>query len=246
MVEARQVFDQPTLDDYVTEVRRQLNSKGLAKKVKKGQRIAITAGSRGIANIPVILRTVVEEVKAAGGEPFLIPAMGSHGGATAHGQIETLRTLGITEESVCAPIISSMEVDEIGEIKGTPVYVDRNALTADGIIVVGRVKPHTDFKGEIESGLMKMMAIGLGKQKGAEMIHHNLYEGYHNLLPAAARLIMQKAPIIMGLALLENAYHETCKVVALEPRGVRGGRARTPQGGEGAASTPPLQGDWTS
>lgn len=218
MVEARQVFDQPTLDDYVTEVRRQLNSKGLAKRIKKGQRIAITAGSRGIANIPVILRTVVEEVKAAGGEPFLIPAMGSHGGATAHGQVEALRTLGITEESVCAPIVSSMEVDKIGEIKGTPVYVDRNALRADGIIVVGRIKPHTDFKGEIESGLMKMMAIGLGKQKGAEMIHHNLYEGYHSLLPAAARLIMEKAPVTMGLALLENAYHETCKVVALEPR----------------------------
>ncbi|MFA5869562.1 MAG: lactate racemase domain-containing protein [Candidatus Bathyarchaeia archaeon] len=217
MVEARQRTDQPRLDDYVTEIRRQLNSKGLASKVRKGQRIAITAGSRGIANIPEILRTVVEEVKAAGGDPFLIPAMGSHGGATPHGQVEALRTLGITEESVCAPIVSSMEVDKIGEIGGTPVYVDRNALKADGIIVVGRVKPHTDFKGEIESGLMKMMAIGLGKQKGAEMIHHNLYEGYHKLLPAAARLIMEKVPIIMGLALLENARHETCKVVALEP-----------------------------
>jgi hypothetical protein len=218
MVEARQVFDQPTLPDYVAEIRRQLKSKALAKKVKKGQRIAITAGSRGIANIPTVLRTVVEEVKAAGGEPFLIPAMGSHGGATAHGQIEALRALGITEESVCAPIVSSMDVDKIGEIKGTPVYVDRNALRAEGVIVVGRIKPHTDFKGEIESGLMKMMAIGLGKQKGAEMIHHNLYEGYHTLLPAAARLIMQKAPILMGLALLENARHETCKVVALEPQ----------------------------
>jgi hypothetical protein len=217
MVEARQVIDQPRLDDYITEIRRQLNSKGLAKRVRKGQRIAITAGSRGIANIPEILRTVVEEVKTAGGEPFLIPAMGSHGGATAQGQVETLRSLGITEESVCAPIVSSMEVDKIGEINGTPVYVDRNALRANGIIVVGRVKPHTDFKGEIESGLMKMMAIGLGKQKGAEMIHHNLYEGYHTLLPAAARLIMEKAPILMGLALLENARHETAKVVALEP-----------------------------
>jgi hypothetical protein len=218
MVEARQRIDQPRLDDYVTEIRRQLNSKGLAKKISKGQRIAITAGSRGIANIPEILRTVVEEVKAAGGVPFLIPAMGSHGGATAHGQVETLRSLGVTEESVCAPIVSSMEVDKIGEIKGTPVYVDRNALRADGIIVVGRVKPHTDFKGEIESGLMKMMAIGLGKQKGAEMIHHNLWEGYHVLLPDAARLIMEKTPILMGLALLENARHETCKVVALEPK----------------------------
>ena len=218
MVEARQIIDQPRLDDYVTEIRRQLNSKGLAKKIKKGQRIAITAGSRGIANIPDILRTIVEEVKATGGEPFLIPSMGSHGGATPHGQVETLRSLGVTEESVCAPIVSSMEVDKIGEINGTPVYVGRNALRADGIIVVGRVKPHTDFKGEIESGLMKMMAIGLGKQKGAEMIHHNLYEGYHTLLPAAARLIMEKAPILMGLAILENARHETSKIVALEPK----------------------------
>jgi hypothetical protein len=218
MIEARQIVNQPGLVDYITETKRQLKSKGLEKKIKKGQRIAITAGSRGIANIPEILRTVVGEVKAAGGKPFLIPAMGSHGGATAHGQVETLRSLGVTEESVCAPIVSSMDVDKIGEIKGTPVYVDRNALRADGIIVVGRVKPHTDFKGEIESGLMKMMAIGLGKQKGAEMIHHNLYEGYHTLLPAAARLIMEKAPILMGLALLENACHETCKVIALEPK----------------------------
>jgi hypothetical protein len=218
MVEARQRLDQPRLDDYTAEIRRQLKSKGLAKKVKKGQRIAVTAGSRGIANIPTILRTVVEEIKTVGGEPFIIPAMGSHGGATAHGQIETLRSLGITEQSVGAPIVSSMEVDKIGEIEGTPIYVDRNALKADGIVIVGRIKPHTDFKGDIESGLMKMMTIGLGKQKGAEMIHHNLWEGYHVLLPAAARLIMEKAPILMGLALMENGRHETCKVVALEPK----------------------------
>jgi hypothetical protein len=241
MVEARQVIDQPRLDDYVTEIRRQLNSKGLAKKVRRGQRIAITAGSRGIANIPEILRTVVEEVKAAGGEPFIIPAMGSHGGATPHGQVETLRSLGITEESICAPIISSMEVDKIGEIKGTPVYIDRNALRADGIIVVGRVKPHTDFKGEIESGLMKMMAIGLGKQKGAEMIHHNLYEGYHTLLPAAARLIMEKAPILMGLALLENARHETAKIIALEPEEFEAAELKLLQEAKGLLARLPFQ-----
>jgi len=217
MVEARQVIDQPRLEDVAAEVRRELSRKGLAAKIRPGQRIAITAGSRGVENIPLILRTVVEEVKVAEGEPFIIPAMGSHGGATPHGQVETLRALGITEESVCAPVISSMDVDEVGRINDTPVYVDRNALAADGIIVVGRVKPHTDFKGGIESGLMKMMAIGLGKQKGAEMIHHHLYEGYHELLPAAARLIKEKAPVIMGIALLENARHETARVVALEP-----------------------------
>ena len=217
MFEARLRIEQPRLDNYVSAIRKELARKNFAKKIMKGQKIAITAGSRGIINIPEILKTVVEEVKKVGGEPFLIPAMGSHGGATPHGQVETLRSLGITEESCCAPIVSSMEVEEIGRIKGTPVYVDRNALKADGIIVVGRVKPHTDFKGEIESGLMKMMAIGLGKQKGAEMIHHNLYEGYHVILPAAARLIMEKTPIVMGLAILENSRHEIAKVVALEP-----------------------------
>lgn len=217
MVEVKQMIMQPRFEDPIGEVHKELRRKKLGDKILKGQRIAITAGSRGITNIREILRAVVEEVKAADAKPFIIPAMGSHGGATAHGQVETLRSLGITEESMGCRIVSSMEVEEIGCIGGTPVYVDRNALNADGIIVVGRVKPHTDFKGIIESGVMKMIAIGLGKQKGAEMIHHNLYEGYHNLLPAAARLIMEKCSIIMGLALLENAHHETAKIIALEP-----------------------------
>ncbi|MCX6641931.1 MAG: DUF362 domain-containing protein [Candidatus Bathyarchaeota archaeon] len=217
MVEVKQMIMQPRLEDPIDEVHKELRRIKLGDKILKGQRIAITAGSRGITNIPEILRAVVEEVKAADAKPFIIPAMGSHGGATAHGQVETLRNLGITEESMGCRIVSSMEVEGIGSIGGTPVYIDRNAFNADGIIVVGRVKPHTDFKGIIESGVMKMIAIGLGKQKGAEMIHHNLYEGYHNLLPAAARLIMEKCRIIMGLALLENAHHETAKIIALEP-----------------------------
>jgi hypothetical protein len=216
MVEAEQRITQQRLDDYVSTIRRELSPK-IRGSVKAGSRVAITAGSRGIAHYPEILATVVDEVRKAGGEPFLIPAMGSHGGATPHGQVEVLRSLGVTEETVCAPIISSMEVDEVGVLKGTPVYVDRNALRADGVIVVGRVKPHTDFKGAIESGLMKMVAIGLGKQKGAEMIHWHLYEGYHELIPAAARLIMSKVNIVAGLAVLENASHEIAKVKALLP-----------------------------
>ena len=217
LVEAKLRLNQPALSEIEGETRRQLRSKGILKKIKKGQRIAVTAGSRGITCIQEILRVVVEEIRASGGEPFIIPAMGSHGGATALGQVEVLCSLGITEDSVRAPIVSSMDVDQIGTIKGTPIYVDRNALKADGIVVVGRVKPHTDFKGEIESGLMKMVAIGLGKQKGAEMIHHHLYEGYHELLPAAARLIIEKTNIILGLAILENARHEVSKIVAVEP-----------------------------
>lgn len=216
MVEAEQRVADQRLVDYISEIRDELSPK-LRGRLKAGSRIAITAGSRGIAHYPEVLATVVDEVRKAGGEPFLIPAMGSHGGATPQGQVEVLRSLGVTEETVCASIISSMEVDEVGVLKGTPVYVDRNTLRADGVIVVGRVKPHTDFKGTIESGLMKMIAIGLGKQKGAEMIHWHLYEGYHELIPAAARLIMSKVNIVAGLAIVENARHEIAKVKALMP-----------------------------
>jgi hypothetical protein len=219
MVEVRQRIEAPKIDDYVSEIRGELRRKGIGERVRPGSRIAITAGSRGIAHYPEILATVVEEVKGAGGEPFLIPAMGSHGGATPEGQLRVLMSLGITPETVGAPIKASMEVEEIGRLDdGTPVYMDRIARRADGIIVVGRVKPHTDFKGRIESGLMKMMAIGLGKQKGAETIHGRGPEGYHRLIPEAARMMMRRAPIILGLAIVENARHEIAMVKALEPQ----------------------------
>jgi len=221
MAEVRQKIPSPKLDDFVSEIRRELQRAGLKDKIKPGAKIAVTAGSRGVAHYAEILATVVDEVRKAGGEPFLIPTMGSHGGATPEGQIEVLKSLGITSEAVGAPIRATMEVDFVGRLRnGNPVYVDRNAMKADGIIVVGRVKPHTDFKGEIESGLMKMIVIGLGKQKGAEMIHRFQSEGYHKLLPEAARLIMKKAPIVLGLAAVENAYHETAIVEAIEPEDI--------------------------
>ncbi|OGD53257.1 hypothetical protein A3K81_02315 [Candidatus Bathyarchaeota archaeon RBG_13_60_20] len=218
MVEARQVFDQPTLEDYRKKIRQELAKKGLKERIGKGQSIAVTAGSRGIANIAGILATVVEEVRKTGGEPFIVPAMGSHGGSTPEGQVDVLCSLGVTEEAVGAPIRSSMEVDPVGTLDGgVTVYLDRLALRADGILVVGRVKPHTDFKGEIESGLLKMLAIGLGKQKGAEMIHWHKYNGYHRIMPEAGRLIAEKTNVVMGLAVLENARHETAMVKALLP-----------------------------
>jgi len=218
MVEVRQKLKSQRIDDHVAAIRRELKKKRLDEKIEKDWRIAITAGSRGIAHYPEILATVVDEVRKAGGEPFLVPSMGSHGGATPEGQLEVLKGLGITSEKVGAPIISSMEVDEVGRLdNGAPVHIDRAALEADGIIVVGRVKPHTDFKGRIESGLMKMMAIGLGKQKGAEMIHWYKSEGYHDLIPAAAKLIMNKTRILLGLAIIENALHDIAIVKALEP-----------------------------
>ncbi len=218
MIEARQKFNKSFLHNFKKEIRNELEKKCIGDKIKKGQRIAITAGSRGIANIPEILATVIEEVSKEGAEPFLVPSMGSHGGATPEGQIQVLESLGITEEVVGAPILSSMEVDLVGALSsGVRVYIDRNAMQSDGIIVVGRIKPHTDFKGEIESGLLKMLSIGLGKQKGAEMIHWHKYDGYHEIMPEAAQLIIEKTNVIMGLALIENAYHETVLVKALDP-----------------------------
>jgi hypothetical protein len=218
MVKIRQKICAPKIDDPTSILREEMRKAGLGEKIKPGSRIAITAGSRGIAHICEILATIVDEVKKLGGKPFLVPAMGSHGGATPEGQIAVLKSLGVTSESIGAPIYASMEVEEVGRLdNGAPVYVDRIALKSDGIIVVNRVKPHTDFKGRIESGLMKMMAIGLGKQKGAETIHKYQMEGYLKLIPEAAKLIMRKAPIIMGIAILENAYHEIAKIRALKP-----------------------------
>jgi len=218
MAKVRQKIEAPKLEDFVSEIRKELRRAGIQELVKPGAEICITAGSRGIANIPEIIATVVDEVKKCGGKPFIIPAMGSHGGGTPKGQIEVLEHLGITPETVGAPIRATMEVVEIGRLEnGTPVYIDKYAAQSDGIIVVGRVKPHTDFKDRIESGLMKMMVIGLGKQKGAEMIHRYQAEGYHKLLPEAAKLIMKNSPVILGLAVVENARHEIAIVRALRP-----------------------------
>jgi hypothetical protein len=218
MAKANQLFDHPEITDIPAKIREELAKQNLKDRVKPGQRIAVPAGSRGIANIPLILKTIIEELKALEAEPFIVPAMGSHGGATPEGQIEVLHSLGITEESVDVPIVSSMEVNVIGSLPdGVEVYLSRIALEADGIFVAGRVKPHTDFKGEIESGLLKMLAIGLGNQKGAEMIHWHRYDGYHRILPEAGKLIAEKTNIVMGLALLENAHHETAQIHALLP-----------------------------
>ncbi len=218
MAKVRQIFNQSTVKDVPGAIREQLQGKKLAERVKPGQRIAVTAGSRGISHIPLILRTVVEELKAVGAEPFIVPAMGSHGGSTPEGQVELLNAMGITEESVGAPLVSSMEVRKIGELDdGVEIFFSKTALEADGIFPVGRIKPHTDFKGEIESGLLKMLAIGLGNQKGAEMIHWHRYDGYHRILPEAGKLIIDKTNVVMGLAVIENAYHETASVHVLHP-----------------------------
>ena len=187
--------------------------------IKPGMRICITAGSRGLSNIVLITRTVVDCVKALGGEPFIIPAMGSHGGATAEGQRGILRSYNITEESMGCPIISSMETVKIGHAEeiDEDVQIDKNALGADGIIVMNRIKAHTGFKGKYESGLMKMMTIGLGKQAGAYVAHSQGDDAMPERLFSIGSEIIRKAPVIMGIGLMENAFDKTYRIEFLEP-----------------------------
>ncbi|MFY0544093.1 lactate racemase domain-containing protein [Brevibacillus sp. H7] len=184
--------------------------------IQPGMEIAIAVGSRGVDRIVDLTRLTVEMVKRRGGVPFIVPSMGSHGGATAEGQVAVLRHLGVTEESVGAEIRSSMEVVQVGSLpNGLPVYMDKYASRADGIIVINRVKPHTAFRGRVESGLLKMISIGLGKQKGAEACHQLGFGHMAENVPAMAKLLMEKMPILFGVATVENAYDKVAKVAVV-------------------------------
>jgi hypothetical protein len=219
MFRVKQRFEGPTLQDIPSAVRATVASLHLADRVEPGQTVAITAGSRGITNIDRILRSVVEELKTLGLKPFIVPAMGSHGEATAEGQRKILQNYGITEAAMGCPIKSSMEVARVGEVKGLPVFCDKNAWEADHIAVVGRIKAHTDFEGEIESGLFKMMAIGLGKQHGAEHYHRAGFQhSYAEIFPAVGRTVLESGHVLFGLGIVENGYDETAKVKALLPK----------------------------
>jgi hypothetical protein len=216
MVRIRQKFDNTKLDNPVEALQAELGKPGMMERIKPGQQVAVAVGSRGIANIAALTKATLDAVKSAGAFPFIVPCMGSHGGATADGQKEVLHHLGIDEETMGAPIRSSMEVVELGKLpNGLPVYVDQIASTADSIIVINRVKPHTAFRGRIESGIMKMIAIGLGKQKGAEACHQMGFKYMAENVPAMANIMLDKLPIVFGIALVENAYDETCRVEAL-------------------------------
>jgi hypothetical protein len=187
----------------------------LGGRLAPGSRVAITAGSRGINNLVGMTRAAADAVKSMGGRPFIVPSMGSHGGATGEGQQSLLADLGISERTMGCPVVSSMEVEEIGRTSnGTPVYLDRNALQADGIVVINRIKPHTAFHGEIESGLCKMLAVGLGKHRGAQQMHA---AGLGVAIVEAARVILAKAPVLAGVAVLENALDETAEVQVVPP-----------------------------
>jgi hypothetical protein len=217
MYRIRQVFDAPKVSHVEEALSRELESIQVDSLIKPGSRVAITAGSRGIANIDRILSQLVRVLKENGGKPFLFPAMGSHGGGTAEGQLEILESLNITEESMGAPIVSSMEVTEIGKSSfGFPVLVDKHAAEADAIIVVNRIKPHTEFEGPIESGLMKMMAIGMGKHKGCLEVHkQTVHYGYREVIPEIGRIILESLPVPFGVGIVENIYDETALLEAI-------------------------------
>lgn len=218
MFPVRQTFDAENLDDPVEQTRRCVLNSSLGERISAGDRVAITAGSRGIHGIAPLTRAIVDCVRELGAMPFVLASMGSHGGATAGGQKAILASYGIDESTMGAPVEATMEVVQVGETDdGTPVVLNRLAREADAVVLVNRIKPHTSFRGPFESGLMKMMTIGLGSHRGATLAHSMGAAGLPRMIPAWGRIILQEAPIALGVAILENAYEQTEKVVAVDP-----------------------------
>lgn len=217
LVYVRQNFPDRSLKDIPAEVRRGLGQSGFGSGLKPGSRIAIGVGSRGIRNIDVIVREAVRWWQERGMQPFLFPAMGSHGAATAEGQAKVLAHYGITESSMGCPVASALDVVSLGKTAdGIEAFMDRNAFESDGVMLAGRVKWHTDFAGGIESGLFKMMAIGLGKFAGAKQYHTFAYRlGLEHVIRTVGRQVLASGKILGGLAILEDAWHQTARVAAV-------------------------------
>ncbi len=221
VVKVRQNFPRPRVENIEAALKEQCQNEEVRSRIEPGMEVAITAGSRGVSNIVPILRSLVGILKDAGASPFIVPAMGSHGGATAEGQVEILESLGVTEESVGAPMRSSMEVVEIGATeRGVPVYMDRIASEADGVVVVGRIKQHTDFHAKWESGLLKMSAIGLGKHAQALALHALGVPGIRDHMVEAGKMVFASGKVLFGVGIVENAYEETAIVEAISPEKV--------------------------
>ncbi|MFI3225915.1 MAG: DUF362 domain-containing protein [Clostridia bacterium] len=214
----RQVFDDSYIktEDISSTILANLAEKDI--KIEQGMSVAITAGSRGIANMPLILKTLVDFVYSQGGKPFLAATMGSHGGATSEGQRKILEGFKITEESMGCPIKSSMETVSVGlNAEGVEVFASKDVLGADGVIVVNRIKPHTCFRGPFESGIMKMMAIGIGKQFGAEHCHKEGFQNMAKNVRLFGETVMKAIPLLCGVAILENAFDRTHELVVMKP-----------------------------
>lgn len=217
LVPVRQKFPDRRIADIPAEINKELSASGFGSRLKPGARIAIGVGSRGISNIALIVRSVVDFWKSAGYQPFIFPAMGSHGAATAEGQADVLAHYGVHEATMGCPVVSQLDVVSLGSTAdGIEAFMDRTAFESDGVFLVGRVKWHTDFAGKIESGLFKMMAIGLGKFAGAQRYHTYAYKlGLEHVIRNIGRQVLGSGKILGGLAILEDANHNTAKLAAV-------------------------------
>ena len=225
MLRLRQNFPRPRVGDVPRAVAEALAAAGLP--IKRGDTVAVGAGSRGIANIDVGVGAAVRWLQDLGARPFVFPAMGSHGGGTPEGQLSVLQHYGIPEATMGCPIRATMEVVQVGEALGLPVWLDRHASDADWIGLVNRVKPHTDFKGAIESGLFKMMTIGLGKHKGAIQYHRaNIHHGYETVITAVGRAMLARGRVGFGVGIVENGYDETARIEAFNAENLEAGERR--------------------
>ncbi|WP_417722941.1 lactate racemase domain-containing protein [Salipiger sp.] len=221
MAPIRQRFEAVEAGDPAEAVRAAMRASDCAAQIRPGMSVALTVGSRGMAALEALVPAIVAALRAAGAEPFIVPSMGSHGGATAEGQIKVLAKLGITEQSAGCPIRSSMETVEVGRLdNGMPVRIDRLAQEADGIVLFNRIKPHTSFRHSNESGLIKMLAIGLGKQSGAENCHSRGIDWLGRLIVDMARVKLERAPILFGIGTIENAYDRLSEAVVLPREGM--------------------------
>jgi hypothetical protein len=213
----RQLVTEPSLADVAGEVRRQWRQSSLARRLRPGARVAVAVGSRGIVHVAAIVRATLDALRELGAAPFVVAAMGSHGGGTPAGQRQLLADYGVSEQALGVPVKTDMTTVQLGTNSwGEPVYWDQNAFEADAVVTVSRVKDHTDFRGRYESGIVKMLAIGLGKRDGAAQHHRWGFRGLRDMMPESAKVVLQQTKFVAGLAVLENAAEETCLVKVLE------------------------------
>lgn len=216
MALVKQSFHNEKIEDISEAIITALKRPGTLDRIQEGQKVAIAVGSRGVNNLPLIVKSLIEGIRSQGAVPVIIPSMGSHAGATSEGQKDMLLGLGIVPEEVGADMQSSMEVVEVGVLPdGLPVYISIDAMAADAIVLVNRIKPHTAFRGSIESGLVKMLTIGLGKQKGAEACHAHSFKHMARHIIEMGSMLLEKAPVAFGLGVIENAYDQTHSVIAI-------------------------------
>ena len=242
MIEVRQSYAPSAQLDFPSLLARQIAGAGVEAKIRPGMKIAVGVGSRGIANLKEIVQATIGVLKSAGARPFVVPAMGSHGGATAEGQTRILAEFGITAESVGVPIEASMEARRIGTaLDGREVLFSVPALEADGVVAINRVKPHTDFRGPLGSGILKMLTIGFGKQAGASSAHRAVVRlGHEPVIREFSRVILESVPVLFGVAIVEDQRHQTAEIEVLRPEEIVSGEERLLEKSRGLMARLPL------